>query len=245
MVGNRSFLRPAQTWKPNPCGSLENWKPAGTPPVVPFTVVPGTITTPRPGTLTPESCVTETAVVAEALKRPSDCWFRFILYHAPKPNQRFGYILTPARKSTGFCGNALGVRLPQYCTDFNSAMGWKCRLMGKSKPTPARNSFGRSSKVAFDIPKSFDCGLESRMMPRFDETLTERDRRAETKPTSPKSPIEPPGPAPLCIWLKPLKSFGLSSHQRQNGMMPTPKGLFGPVKRIFPPNTTFVKLDSP
>ena len=83
------------------------------------------------------------------------------------------------------------------------------------------------------------------MTPPLAETLTERDKRPPTKPISPKSPIEAPGPAPRCIWLKPEKSLGRSSHQRQNGMMPAPKGLFGPVNRILAPKTTFVNDDSP
>ena len=112
--------------------------------------------------------------------------------------------------------------------------------MGKSNPTPASNSFGRSRSTASLPPKASDFGLEFKITPTFDETFTERDSRPETNPTNPKSPIEEPGPAPRCIWLKPAKSFGLSNHQRQNGMMPAPKALFGPVKRIFPPTTKFV-----
>src|ERR1700742_13235 len=118
--------------------------------------------------------------------------------------------------------------------------------MGKSNPTPARNSFGRSKSVASPVPPiASERGFEFSITPRFDETLTDRDNLALTKPTNPKSPIEPPGPAPLCIWLKPLKSSALSIHHRQNGMMPTPSGLFGPVNRIFPPKTRSVNDDSP
>src|SRR5207302_6244574 len=57
-AGSRLLRCPAQNWNPKPLGSSDGTKPFGNPLLVAARVVPGTITMPRPGTLTPVICWT-------------------------------------------------------------------------------------------------------------------------------------------------------------------------------------------